>query len=164
LLLPATAADVESAEASALFVQEARRVALDYELTAQDRLPLVRLCQLLGGFPLALVLAARWTPLLACAAVAQEIQSGIGLDMLTTSDADLPERHRSITCILERALAELQCSGRTPAQLLTVASRTLDEHGLLNADTGSGTFELHPLLRAYLRTASVAGRVPELVA
>jgi hypothetical protein len=164
LRLPATAAEVEYAEASALFLQEARRVALDYELTAQDRLPMLRLCQILGGFPLALVLAARWTPLLACSAVVQEIQSGSGLDMLTTTDSDLPERHRSIPCILERALAELQCNGRTPAQLLAIASRTLDEHGLLDENTAPGSFELHPLLRAYLHTAPGAARAPQLVA
>ena len=84
--------------------------------------------------------------------------------MLTTTDADLSERHRSIACILERALADLQCNGRTPSQLLAFASRTLDEHGLLHADLAAGSFELHPLLRVYLRTASDAGRVPQLVA
>jgi len=170
LELPANADMLETAEASALFLQEARRASLAFEMTEQERPHLTRLCRLLGGFPLALVLAARWAPILPCSAITAELESGLGLDVLATTDTDLPERHRSLTRILETALAQLPCDGHLN-QLLDAAStgrdgapatstmgvprelvpqlRMLDEQALLRVDRARGTVELHPLLRPY---------------
>lgn len=76
-----------------------RRTYVGYHLPDPERLPLVRLCHLLRGFPLALVLAARWAALIPCSEMIDELQSGAGLDLLTTTDADVPECHRSINDI-----------------------------------------------------------------
>jgi len=182
LRLPATEAELETAEASALFLQETRRVSVDFELIDAERPHLVRLCQLLGGFPLALVLAARWAPILPCSALTRELESGVGLDVLMTTDPDLPERHRSLTRILENALAQLPGDERAVAQLLEDASasceargrtakygvprelvaqlKVLDEQALLRVDGAHGTIELHPLLRPYTRRAHVVGPSP----
>ena len=173
LTLPTNEEDVETAEASALFLQEARRASLDFEIPAPERKSLVKLCEMLGGFPLALALAARWAPILPCSALVAELESGMGLDVLATSDTDVPERHRSLTTILESALAQLPTDERTLGQLLTAASsgrdmqprggsagiarelvpqlRLLDEQALLHVDSVRGTVELHPLLRPYAR-------------
>ncbi len=97
LCLPSSIEEIETAEASALFLQEARRTVVGYQLSERERLPLIYLCQLLRGFPLALILAARWAAILPCSAVVMELRSGAGLGVLATTDADLPERHRSIT-------------------------------------------------------------------
>jgi predicted ATPase len=169
LELPPNADMLETAEASALFLQEARRASLAFELTEQERPHLTRLCRLLGGFPLALVLAARWAPILPCSAIAIELECGLGLDVLGTTDTDLPERHRSLTRILETALAQLPGDDHLN-QLLDAASssrddstattmgvprelvpqlRVLDEQALLRVDRVRGTVELHPLLRPY---------------
>ncbi|MBV9602270.1 MAG: AAA family ATPase [Chloroflexi bacterium] len=179
LCLPESAEEIETADASALFLQEARRVALDFELSDAERAPLVRLCHRLGGFPLALVLAARWTPMLSCSAILGEVQSGMGLDALTTTDADLPQRHRSLACMLERVLADVQGESRALRWATAVASGTtlqsvprefipqlkrLAEHGLLSVNTALGTFELHPLLQAYADHADSTRPAPELVA
>jgi hypothetical protein len=99
LCVPNSADDIETAEASVLFLQEARRTSVGYTLRDHERAPLVQLCQLLGGFPLALVLAARWAAILPCSALIAELRSGTGLDLLATTDADLPERHRSVAAI-----------------------------------------------------------------
>jgi len=170
LELPPNADLLETAEASALFLQEARRASLAFELAEQERPHLTRLCRLLGGFPLALVLAARWAPILPCSAIAAELECGLGLDVLGTTDTDLPERHRSLTRILESALAQLPGDDHLD-QLLDAASysrddagampavgvprelvpqlRILDEQALLRVDRVRGTVELHPLLRPY---------------
>jgi hypothetical protein len=167
LQMPATEDEIETADASALFLQEARRVALNYELSDRDRSALVALCRLLGGFPLAMVLAARWTPVQSCSAIVSELNSGLGLDALATTEPDLPKRHRSITCILERALAELGCDIHSVAQMLDQLGpelKVLSERGLVSASTTPGTLELHPLLRAYLKTAAERRGAPRLVA
>jgi DNA-binding SARP family transcriptional activator len=167
LQVPATEDELETADASALFLQEARRVALNYGLSDRDRSALVALCQLLGGFPLAMVLAARWTPVQSCSAIVSELNSGMGLDVLATTDPDLPKRHRNITCLLERAMAELGCDIHSVAQLLdqlTPELKLLNERRLVSANTTSGTLELHPLLRAYVNTAPERRGAPRLVA
>ncbi|MBV9581041.1 MAG: AAA family ATPase, partial [Chloroflexi bacterium] len=81
LCVPQSEDEIDTADASALFLQEARRVALDYQLCDRERAPLVRLCQLLRGQPLQLLLAARWTPVLSCAGILAEIEFGSGLDV-----------------------------------------------------------------------------------
>jgi predicted ATPase len=105
LCLPTDGADIETAAASVLYVQEARRGSVAYQLPERERLPLVRLCQMLCGFPLALVLAARWAVVLPCSALIDELQSGAGLDVLATTDSDLPERHRRISGNMKHAVA-----------------------------------------------------------
>jgi DNA-binding SARP family transcriptional activator len=105
LCLPKDADDIETADASVLYVQEARRTSVGYQLPDRERSPLVRLSQMLYGFPLALVLAARWAAVLPCSALIDELQSGAGLDLLATTDGDLPERHRKITDKLRLQLA-----------------------------------------------------------
>ena len=97
LCLPTSADEIEVAEASALFLQEAQRRSVGYRLPEHERWPLVRLCRLLGGFPLALVLAARWAAILPCSTLITELCSDEGLELLATTDTDLPERHRSIS-------------------------------------------------------------------
>jgi DNA-binding SARP family transcriptional activator len=105
LCLPKNADDIETADASVLYVQEARRRSVGYQLPDRERLPLVQLCQMLCGFPLALVLAARWAVVLPCSALIDELQFGAGLDVLATTDGDLPERHRRVTGNLQHAVA-----------------------------------------------------------
>jgi DNA-binding SARP family transcriptional activator len=99
LCVPTATDEIESAEASTLFLQEAGRNVVGYQLPEHERAPLVRLCQLLRGFPLALILAARWAAVLPCSELLAELCSGAGLELLSTTDADLPERHRSIALV-----------------------------------------------------------------
>ena len=114
--LPTTPAEVECAEASALFLQEARRVQVGFMLPEAQRPYLVKMCRQLGGFPLALILAARWAPVLPCSEIVRELADGV--DVLATPESDLPERHRSVRLILDSALAQLSTEERALAQTL----------------------------------------------
>jgi DNA-binding SARP family transcriptional activator len=181
LKLPGDCHEVEEAEASALFLQEARRATIGFTLADDECRHLVRLCGLLAGFPLALVLAARWASVLPCSAIIEQL--GCGLDVLDTRDADLPARQRSLSAVLESALRPLPVSGQQLAQALVLAShedeprsqlaagltmgdllpqmRLLVERALVWVDATSGTFRLHPLLIRHVlgKSSSVAPRV-----
>jgi DNA-binding SARP family transcriptional activator/predicted ATPase len=169
LQLPADESDLESAAASALFLTEARRVELGYVLPATERLALVELCRMLGGLPLALILAARWSPVLTCSQMLTEL--GHGLDVLATSEPDLPERQRSLAVVLDSTLARLHSTDRALAQSLAVQQQQHEQTGLRNAgvardqmarvrnlreqalvsfDSTRGTLRLHPLVTRYV--------------
>jgi len=152
LPVPASEVEIETSASSALFLQEARRVSVGYELPRCERSSLVRLCQLLGGFPLALILAARWVPVLPCSVLLTELCSGIGLDILATTDADLPERHRSISRPAENLLAEMPGDGRVRSRVLT---------SVLNGPSRNGTperLELYPLPRGWADETHLTAR------
>jgi predicted ATPase len=181
--LPTTPAEVECAEASALFLQEARRVQVGFVLPEAQRPYLVKMCRQLGGFPLALILAARWAPVLPCSEIVRELADG--LDVLATPEADLPERHRSVRLILDSALAQLSAEERALAQALAdqppdgdrpgrMTRRTtsemlprlrrLSEQALVSIDATCGTARLHPLLSRYVGGAKRGRRTPTRVA
>jgi predicted ATPase len=169
--VPSTAADVERADASALFLQEARRVQVGFVLADSQRPYLVKMCHQLGGFPLALLLAARLAPVLPCSEIVREVAEGV--DVLASPESDLPERHRSLRRILDTTLAQLSIEERALAQRLadvppeadvladSAANRTtadmlpglrvLSEKALVSVDSVRGTARLHPLLSRYVR-------------
>jgi len=184
LELPGAADDLESAEASALFLQEARRVSLGFDLAPEERPRIVELCRLLGGFPLAVILAARWAPILGCATVQKQLAHG--LDVLSTSEPDLPERHRSIAGILDSTLEQLTREERELTHAIALAApdrgrrgreskadfprdllprlRPLSERSLLWVDHAHGGLRVHPLLPLHLRGRIDRTHVPTRVA
>jgi predicted ATPase len=181
--LPVSAEDVEDADASALFLQEARRVQVGFNLPDGQRPYLVKICEQLGGFPLALLLAARWAPVLPCSEMVRELADGV--DVLATPEPDLPERHRSLRRILDSALAQLsneeralaqrlaempqdgdpqsEASNRTTTDMLP-GLRVLSEQALISVDSMRGTARLHPLLWRYVRGSKRGRRGPIRVA
>lgn len=84
--------------AVALFTDRARRVRAGFDLAVQAE-AVVRLCQLVGGLPLALELAATWTRVLDVNEIVAELQRGLG--SLTTTLHDVPQRHRSLRAVIE---------------------------------------------------------------
>jgi DNA-binding SARP family transcriptional activator len=185
LELPVGSQDLEHAEASALFLQEARRASLGFGLTPQERPQVVELCRLLGGFPLAVILAARWATMLGCTTLLKELARG--LDVLSSTEPDLPERHRSIADILDSTLAQLTREERELTHAIALAApdrgkrgrgssktdfprdllprlRPLSEHSLLWVDHALGTLRVHPLLPLHVHGRAERGRVPTRVA
>jgi predicted ATPase len=77
-----------------LFVERARQADASFALTEDVRPQVARICRLVEGMPLGIELAAAWAPVLPCAEIADEIERG--LDFLSTSARDVPERHRSL--------------------------------------------------------------------
>jgi DNA-binding SARP family transcriptional activator/predicted ATPase len=165
LPVPANAAEVPHAPASQLFLQHAGRVDFTSRI-AEDEFPaIVQICQLLDGFPIALIAAAQWLRSLSCATLYEGLAAG--LDLLTNTLQDLPERQRSMRGLLAHTAATLgndeqavlrrlavfagpfdqemaaAIAAATPLQLLALRDSALlarDDHG---------RYRLSPLVRLY---------------
>ena len=103
--------------AVALFDNRARRVRAAFDLEAQAA-AVVRLCQLVGGLPLALELAAAWTRVLDVNEIVAELQRGLG--SLATTLHDVPQRHRSLHAVIESSWRLLAADEQTLLRKLAV--------------------------------------------
>ncbi len=148
-----------------LFVSAARRAALVSEYTHEDLVQIGRICRLVQGMPLAILLAASWVDLLKVGEIAEEVSQGI--DILESQWRDLPERQRSIRAVFEgawrrlrpteaEALAKLSVfrggfTRRAAEQVAGTSLRTLSalvNKALLWMDA-DGRCSVHELLRQY---------------
>jgi len=89
----------ESYPAVRLFLQSARRVESHFAPDGEEMAAVARICRMVGGLPLALELAAAWTPVLSCEEIGLEISRS--LDFLATNLHDIPERHRSLRAVFD---------------------------------------------------------------
>lgn len=151
--------------AVSLFVHLARRVRANFTLTESEKAAVIRICQLVEGAPLGLELAASWLRVLACAEVAREIEQG--LDFLTTSLQNVPERHRSLRTVFNYSWNLLEPEEQTLFRQLSVFRGGFEREaasqiagmsllvlaGLVDKSllrrTAQGRYEIHDLLRHY---------------
>ena len=89
------------AAAVQLFLQSARRTHVTFDLHIDDLAHINRICRLVQGTPLAILLAATWVSMLAPAEIADEIARDSAL--LATQAPDLPVRHRSMQVIFDHS-------------------------------------------------------------
>src|SRR5690606_4049408 len=82
-----------------LFVQAARRVQYDFELTEADEAHVGRICGLVYGMPLGVELAASWVDMLPLADIAAEIEQS--LDFLEATVRNIPTRQRSLRAVFD---------------------------------------------------------------
>jgi predicted ATPase len=148
-----------------LFIESARRASGHFEVRTVDVASLLRICHLLGGMPLGILLAAAWVPLLSLREIAAEIERG--LDILETETRDAPERHQSIRAVFEHSWALLSDEeqavfrrltvfhggfDREAAQTVTGASlrtlRTLLDKSLIQR-VNEARYDIHELLRQF---------------
>ncbi len=148
-----------------LFVERARHIKPDFNLTKATLPHVVRLCQLVRGLPLGLELAASWLRLLTPAEIVTEIERN--LDFLKTSLRNIPERHRSLRAVFEHSWALLTAQEqavyaklsifrggfqREAAEQIAGASlpllASLTDKSLLY-QVAEGRYALHELLRQY---------------
>jgi predicted ATPase/transcriptional regulator with XRE-family HTH domain/Tfp pilus assembly protein PilF len=159
------AAELEEYSAALLFLQAARRRNAKFVLNDADKRAVRRICQLLEGIPLALELAAAWTPMLSCQEIAREIEAD--LDFLAVSMRNLPERHRSLKASFEHSWRLLSDAERTALSRLSVFHGGFDRAAadrvagatlaLLSAlvskslvrRTTDGRYDLHEAIRQY---------------
>ncbi len=106
---PAAASDC-STDAAELFLEAAKSVRREVVLSESSTPSVARICQLVGGMPLALELAASWLRALTLDEVVTEISGGIGV--LQASSRDTPKRHRSIRAVFESSWELLSESER----------------------------------------------------
>jgi DNA-binding SARP family transcriptional activator/predicted ATPase len=163
------AGDEAKYSAVQLFLQSTRQVQPALQPTADDMAHIARICRLVGGLPLAILLAAGWMRVLSPAEIAAELsrQEGSGLDLLATDWRGVPERQRSIRAVLDHSYRLLSESHREALQGLSVFRGTFTREAaaevadaalqdlLVLADasllqrTANGRYELHELLRQY---------------
>jgi predicted ATPase/DNA-binding SARP family transcriptional activator len=155
---------LEDYSAVALFAQCARRVCPAFSLAQAGEIA-IRICQLVGGMPLAIELAASWLRHLSPDRIVAELERG--LDILTTSWRDVPPRHRSVRAVFDYSWDLLSDKERCALQRLSVfrggfglqASEAvagvslpelgkLTEKSLLHA-SASERYEMHELFRQY---------------
>jgi DNA-binding SARP family transcriptional activator/predicted ATPase/Tfp pilus assembly protein PilF len=96
--------------AAQLFIDRAQRVQANFDGVGQTT-AVTQLCQLVGGLPLALELAATWTRVLSVEDIVVEIRRG--LDALTTILHDVPARHRSLRAVIESSWQQLPAAEQT---------------------------------------------------
>lgn len=118
--LPSPSDGDEAAASSAvrLFVQTAARVRPGFILTPENVAPIVAICRLVEGMPLAVELAAAWVDTLPLDELASEIEQS--LDILETNLRDVPVRQRSIRAVFETTWQRLDEDERETFARLSV--------------------------------------------
>jgi len=154
---------LEAFDAARLFVNAARR-AEPALLPAAEAAAIVEICRLVEGLPLALELAASFTRVLSCEAIATELREGT--DLLRAADPARPARQASIEAVFAqswRHLAEAERDslarlalfrgGFTAAAARRVAGASLpvlaslSDKSLLRKD--GARCHVHPLLQQF---------------
>jgi predicted ATPase/DNA-binding SARP family transcriptional activator len=154
--------------AVALFVQRARRAYPGFEMNAEDKTSVARLCHLVEGMPLAIELAATWVRVLSPREITEEIERS--LDFLNAQLRDVPERHRSMRVVFDQSWQMLsreekqslarfsvfrggfqrqaaeQVAGASLSVLSSLVIRSLIRRSV------SGRYDLHELIRQYAAT------------
>lgn len=149
-----------------MFMQSAQRVLPDFELTVDSLDYVARICRLVQGMPLGILLAAAWLDTLSLEEIAEEIHQSI--DFLESDLHDLPERQQSIRAVFEyswklmsekerQVFAKLsifrggftreavqKITGATLRNLTSLVNKSLVSR---NADTGR--YQVHELLRQF---------------
>jgi predicted ATPase len=109
-----------------LFCQTARQVSPSFTLTDSNRMAVSKICQLVGGIPLAIQLAAAWTRSLPCQEIASEIQNG--LDILSRRpDWKSGDSEESIRAVFEQSWNRLDLSDQCIFQRLSVFRLGFDQ-------------------------------------
>lgn len=108
---------LEAFDAARLFVQAAQRVEPAL-IPAAEAESIVDICRQVGGLPLALELAAAWTRVLSCDAIAAELRQGT--ELLRAADPAHPPRHASIEAVFEQSWKLLGATERDALARLSV--------------------------------------------
>ncbi|HVE89232.1 MAG TPA: BTAD domain-containing putative transcriptional regulator, partial [Burkholderiaceae bacterium] len=120
---------VESFDAAQLFVKAAQRVEPAL-VPAVEAASIIDICRQVEGLPLALELAAAWTRVLPCDAIAAELRHGT--ELLHAVDHAQPARHASIEVVFEQSWRLLNAIERDALSRLSVF------HGGFTADAARG--------------------------
>jgi predicted ATPase len=132
----ASAAEVAAWPAVALFVDRARAVRPEFELTEGNAAAVAEICRRLEGLPLAIELAAARTRLLDPATLLHRLAAS--LQALGTGAADLPERQRTLRATVEWSVGLLDDAERS---LLEVTAAFVDGWTLEAASQVAGVDE-----------------------
>lgn len=149
-----------------LFVQSAVQIQPQFELEEPEVPHLLRICRLVDGTPLALLLSAGWMDMLSLAEIADEVESS--LDFLEAELRDVPARQKSVRAVFDTSWDRLAEPERNLFMRLSVfrggftreaASEVaevdlrslarLADKSFIRRDPDTGRYEIHELLRQY---------------
>jgi predicted ATPase/class 3 adenylate cyclase/Tfp pilus assembly protein PilF len=161
-----TTNDTSRYAAVELFEQTAQRARPEFVLTPENLPEVVRICRLVQGMPLGILLAAPWVTVLSTAEIVEEIQRG--LDILEAEGSELPERQRSIRAVFDQAWSRMTASDQQVFMKLAVfrggftreagekvAScglrqlQSMVSSALVERDAQLRRYNIHELLRQY---------------
>jgi predicted ATPase len=149
-----------------LFMQSANKVRPGFDPSPDELISIANICQIVGGMPLAIELAAAWLHILNVDEIGMELEND--LDILATEVRDAPARHRSIRTVFDHSWSLLDQDEReifihlsvfrggltreaarqvTGASLQQLAG--LVDKSFLSHNPVSGRLEVHELLRQY---------------
>ncbi len=169
LPLSRTKLGIMEADAPKVFLQSARRKQPDFELLASDLDPLVHICHLVEGMPLALELAAGWTSSTALRRIAEQLENS--LDILQKVDPNITDRHASMWSVFESSWQQLSDQERQDFRGLAVFQGGFTSHAahrigghsslalsrlvsksLLHYERQPDRYRMHELLRQFAAT------------
>jgi DNA-binding SARP family transcriptional activator/Cdc6-like AAA superfamily ATPase len=110
--------DIQQYGAAALFIQLTQRGRPKFALDETNQHFISHICRLVEGMPLAIILAAAWTPVLDPKGIASELEHG--LDLLEADWQDLPERQRSMQAVFNTSWEMLTHDEKYFIQMLAV--------------------------------------------
>lgn len=159
--------DASALDAVQLFLGRARQVQPGFALGRETLPHILRICQLVGGSPLGLELAATWVRAFPVAEIARELEHS--LDFLASSSRNRPERHHSLRATFEYSWGLLSAREQAAARRLsifvggftreaaavvadvpvTVLAALLDK-SLLRV-SAQGRYDAHPLVSQFLQ-------------
>jgi predicted ATPase/Tfp pilus assembly protein PilF len=108
---------IEAFDAARLFVQSARRVQPALDVAAESP-AIVDICRQVEGLPLALELAAGWTRVMSCEAIASELRHGT--ELLKAVDDARSARHASFDVVFDQSWQLLRPAERDALARLSV--------------------------------------------
>ncbi|MFC4455199.1 ATP-binding protein [Deinococcus sonorensis] len=158
-------ASPDPSEAVQLWMQRAQQVRPDFQLNDETRAHVEQVCQLVGGAPLGIELAASWLKVLTIEELAHDLS--LDLDLAASTARNVPARHQSLRAVFEyswkrlslaeqRALAGLSVfrggfTREAAREVVGVSIQRLSrlvDTSLLQVDR-SGRFDRHPLVYQY---------------
>jgi predicted ATPase/DNA-binding CsgD family transcriptional regulator/Tfp pilus assembly protein PilF len=157
---------VQDYGAVSLFLQKARQVQPGFSLNTANASAVIRICHLVGGNPLGILLAAAWLEHFSPVEVAGEI--GHSLDFLSRQVRDADPRHSGMRAVFDSSFNRLDenlqavfrklalfrggfdlAAAKAVAGADLPALIALMDKSLLTRDPGTGRYDLHELLRQY---------------
>lgn len=130
-----------------LFCDRAHRISKEFKLTAENYRHVAQICQLVAGMPLAIELAVSWTPDFPLPQLADTLRND--LDMLQTTQRDVPPQHRSMRAVFDQSWALL-----SPAEQ-GLLSRFSVFRGGFDLDAAQQVADASPLGLVHLRHKSM---------
>ncbi|HTV19574.1 MAG TPA: hypothetical protein VMG12_12900, partial [Polyangiaceae bacterium] len=149
-----------------LFIDSARRTRVGFTPNSDEAGAIVRICRLVHGMPLGIVLAASWVDTLSLPEIAGEILENV--DFLRSAAGDLPSRQQSLRAVFDHSWALLGPDERTTLAAVSIfrggftrAAAELVAHASLRTLAGlvsksllrrvpeTGRYEIHELLRQF---------------